>query len=94
MLGDSATKTFFRTTLPLLRPAIGGGALLVGLYALSDFGAVSLLRYETFTWAIFLQYESFNRELAATLSLVLAGNAFAILVLEATDAREQDATTA
>ncbi len=83
MLGDSATKTFFRTTLPLLRPAIGGGALLVGLYALSDFGAVSLLRYETFTWAIFLQYESFNRELAATLSLVLAGSAFAILVLEA-----------
>ena len=84
LLGDSPAKTFFRTTLPLLRPAIGGGALLVGLYTLSDFGAVSLLRYETFTWAIFLQYESFNRELAATLSLVLAGSAFAILVLEAT----------
>ena len=81
-LGHSAWSTFRRVTLPVLRPAIAAGALLVALYTLSDFGAVSLLRYETFTWAIFLQYESFNRHLASLLSLVLVVVAFGILALE------------
>ena len=82
-LGYGAWSTFFRVTLPQLRPAIGAGGLLVALYTLSDFGAVSLLRYETFTWAIFLQYESFARGIAAVLSLVLVGVAVGILTLEA-----------
>jgi iron(III) transport system permease protein len=70
--------------LPALRPAIAAGSLLVALYALSDFGAVSLLRYETFTWAIYTQYESaFDRTLAAALSLVLVTVALGILVAEA-----------
>ena len=57
---------------PLLRPAITAGGLLVGLYTLSDFGAVSLLQFETFTWAIFIQYESaLDRTLGAGMSLVL-----------------------
>ncbi|MFQ5860470.1 MAG: ABC transporter permease [Dehalococcoidia bacterium] len=83
-LGYGAWTTFRRVTLPLLRPAIAAGALLVALYTLSDFGAVSLLRYETFTWAIYLQYESaFDRTLAAGLSLVLVAVALGILVTEA-----------
>ena len=82
-LGHSSWATFRRVVLPLLRPSIVAGGLLVGLYTLSDFGAVSLLDYETFTWAIYLQYESFNRGLAATLSLVLALVAFGILLGEA-----------
>ena len=54
------------------------------LYTLSDFGAVSLLRYETFTAAIFVQYESaFSRAGAAALSLVLVVAAIAIVTLEA-----------
>ena len=57
-LGLGPVATFFRVVVPLLRPSIGAGALLVGLYMLSDFGVVSLLRYETFTWAIFIQYDS------------------------------------
>ena len=55
-LGRGGWSTFARVTLPQLRPALGAGALLVALYTLSDFGAVSLLGYETFTWAIYLQY--------------------------------------
>ena len=55
-LGYNGWATFGRVTLPLLRPAIAAGGLLVALYTLRDFGAVSLLRYETFTWAIFTQY--------------------------------------
>ena len=82
-LGVGKWKTLLRVTLPQLRPAIAAGSLLVALYTLSDFGAVSLLRYETFTWAIFLQYESaFDRALAAALSLVLVGAAFSLILLE------------
>ena len=34
---------FRRVTLPALRPAIGAGGMLVALYTLTDFGAVSLM---------------------------------------------------
>ena len=81
-MGSSTWAIFRRVDLPLLRPSIAAGALLVALYTLSDFGAVSLLDYETFTWAIYLRYESFNRALAAILSLVLALVATGILLGE------------
>ncbi|PKB78445.1 MAG: iron ABC transporter permease [SAR202 cluster bacterium Io17-Chloro-G9] len=82
-LGRSSRATFFRVILPLLRPSIAGGSLLVALYTLSDFGAVSLLRYETFTWAIFLQYDSaLDRTLAATMSLALVAIALGIVAAE------------
>ena len=82
-LGLGPVASFFRVVMPLLRPAIGAGALLVGLYTLSDFGAVSLLRYETFTWAIFSQYESsLDRTLGAGLSLALVALALAWVALE------------
>lgn len=82
-LGQGQWRTFIQVILPQLRPALASGALLVGLYTLRDFGAVSLLRYETFTWAIYLQYEtSFDRTVAAGLSMVLMGMALAILFIE------------
>jgi len=82
-LGHGAWATFRRITLPQLRPAIAAGSLLVALYTLRDFGAVSLMRYETFTWAIYLQYQtSFDRMLAAALSLVLVVIAVVILFIE------------
>ena len=40
-LGYSSVTTFLRVTLSLLRPGIAAGGLLVALYTLSDFGAVS-----------------------------------------------------
>ena len=82
-LGHSAWATFRKVTLPQLRPSIAAGSLLVALYTLRDFGAVSLLRYETFTWAIYLQYQtSFDRMVAAALSLVLVAVAVIILFAE------------
>ena len=82
-LGKGPWETFFRVTLPQLRPAIASGSLLVALYTISDFGAVSLLRFETFTWAIYVQYTSYvDRTAAAALSLVLVG--FAIVIFLAT----------
>ena len=83
-LGRGALRTFATVTIPALRPAIAAGALLSALYTLSDFGAVSLLRFETFTAAIFVQYESaYSRSAAAALSLVLVAAAIAIVALEA-----------
>ena len=82
-LGHGRWDTFRKVVFPQLRPAMAAGSLLVALYTLRDFGAVSLLHYETFTWAIYLQYQtSFDRILAAGLSLVLVVVAVIILFLE------------
>ena len=71
-LGRTRWQTFRSVTLPMLRPAILAGGLLAALYALSDFGAVAIMRYETFTWSIFIQYgAALNRTLAAAWSLGL-----------------------
>ena len=82
-LGHRSWSTFFKVVLPQLRPAIAAGSLLVALYTISDFGAVSLLGYETFTYVIYLQYDGGARALAAASSLVLIVLALVILSLEA-----------
>ncbi|MEM6283003.1 MAG: iron ABC transporter permease, partial [Chloroflexota bacterium] len=72
MSGRGPWQSFFRITLPLLLPAIAAGALLVGMYVLSDFGTVALLRYQTFTTAIYQQIAGrVDRTAAALLSIVL-----------------------
>ena len=48
-LGRNSLVTFIRVVVPQLKPAIAAGSLLIALYVLSDFGAVSMLRYDTFT---------------------------------------------
>lgn len=83
-LGRSSWKTFFFVTLPHLRPAIAAGALLVSLYVLADFGAVAMLQVDTFTRAIYIQYNnSFNRANAAVLGLMLVGLTSAVLAVDA-----------
>jgi iron(III) transport system permease protein len=82
-LGVSGWKVFARVTAPALRPAVGLGSLLVALYTLSDFGVVSLMRYDALTRAIYLQYRSlFDRTPAATLALLLVGLTAVALLLE------------
>lgn len=79
LLGDRRMTVFRRVTLPVLAPAIAAGALLAVLYALSDFGAVSLLQYDSLSRVIYLQYgASFDRALAAVLALVLVAMTFAV----------------
>ncbi len=71
-LGRTPWQTFRSVTLRQLRPAAASGALLVALYVLSDFGAVSLMRFDAFTRVIYTSYRaSFDRTPAAVLSLVL-----------------------
>lgn len=82
-LGRNPWQVFREITLPHLRPSIMAGALLVALYTLSDFGAVSMLRFDTFTRAIYLQYgASFDRSVAAVLALILVALTLIILVFE------------
>ncbi len=83
-LGHGPWRAFFRCTLPQLRPGIAAGALLAALYAVSDFGVVTLLRYDTFVRAIYVQYRaSFDRTLAAALALLLVAFAAGLVLAEA-----------
>ena len=72
MLGRSSWHTFRNVVWPQLRPATSSGALLVALYSLSDFGAVTMMRYDTFTREIYLQYRgALERGASAVLGLML-----------------------
>jgi len=88
-LGQGTWGVFRKVTLPHLRPSIAAGALLVALYSLRDFGAVSIMRFTTFTRAIYIQYESaFDRSSAALLSLVLVAITMLLLSLELRSRRD------
>jgi len=82
-LGYSRRETFFRIMLPALRPSIVAGGLLVALNALQDFGTTSVMRFDTFTRAIFVQYRyTFDRNQAAALALMLVSLVLLLLWLE------------
>jgi iron(III) transport system permease protein len=82
-LGHSQRSTFFRIILPSLRPSLVAGGLLVAMYALQDFSATTLMRFDAFTRVIFLQYRyTFDRNQAAALALMLVALVLLILWLE------------
>ncbi|NUT36330.1 MAG: iron ABC transporter permease [Hamadaea sp.] len=79
-LGRTPWQTFTSVTFRQARPAVAAGALLVALYVLSDFGAVAMVRADTFTRAIFTAFDlGFDRIGALVLSLLLVALA-ALLV--------------
>jgi iron(III) transport system permease protein len=78
--GLSSWQRFRQVVLPLVRPSVGAGALLAVLYTLADFGVVALMRYQTFSTAIYIQFTGrLDRSGAAVLSLPLI--ALTLLVL-------------
>ncbi|MBO1519496.1 ABC transporter permease [Oceanisphaera pacifica] len=82
-LGFNRRHTFFKVILPQLRPSLLGGAILIALHMLGEFGALSFLNYETFTTAIFDQYYvAFDGSSAAMLTLVLLLLCLGLLALE------------
>jgi iron(III) transport system permease protein len=82
-LGLSPPAVLARVTIPALRPTLAAGSLLVVLYVLADFGAVSLMQYPTLTRAVYLRYESLlDRGSAAILALVLVGLGALVVWLE------------
>jgi len=69
-LGLSGRGTFFRVVLPQLRPAIYGGMLLIVLDALVEFDAFVGLKFQTFSFDVYAQYQlGFSTSGAAALSL-------------------------
>jgi iron(III) transport system permease protein len=81
-LGAGRAAVFFRVTLPSLRPSLAAASLLVSLYVLSDFGAVSLVGYDTLTTGIYTRYEALLAlDAAAILALVLVALAVVIVLL-------------
>jgi iron(III) transport system permease protein len=87
-LGRGPLEIFRSVVLPQLRPALAAGGLLVALYVISDFGAVSILRFDSFTSEIYVAYQSsFDRSAAASLGVVLMA---AMLLLLALGARVRD----
>lgn len=88
-LGRGPVRTFLSITIPRLKPAIAAGVLLSMLYAISDFGVVTLMRYDAFTRVIYTQYSaSFDRTYAAVLGLFLVALAVVLVGLESRVRRE------
>jgi iron(III) transport system permease protein len=82
-LGAGRWRVFSKVTWPTIRPAAVSGAMLAALYALSDFGAVSILSFDTFTRAIYSAFRSsFDRSGAASLAAILVVLTIALLVVE------------
>lgn len=82
-LGCSRAEAFRRVVLPLARPAIAVGLILVLMETLADFGAMSLLGVQTFTTGIFRAWFSLgDRVAAAQLGSMLIGFVLLLVILE------------
>jgi iron(III) transport system permease protein len=82
-LGLRPAATFFRVYLPMARPWITGGLMLVIMEALADFGAVSIFNFDTFTTAIYKAWFGFfSVTAAAQLSSILVFIVFLVILLE------------
>jgi iron(III) transport system permease protein len=82
-LGMGSWAVFFRVVLPQLRLAVLGGALVVALHLLAEYGAFAFLRFDTFTTAIVVAYQAtFAGPNAAALGLVLVLFCLLLLVVE------------
>lgn len=82
-LGKNRLQVFWSVSWPQIRPAALASGLLVALYTLSEFGAIALLRFDTFTRAIYNAYRgSFDRTSAAALALVLVALTLIVIYFE------------
>ncbi len=71
-LGLGRVRTFWIVTVGQARLAIFGGAMLVGLVVLAEFGAFEILGYQTLTTEIYNEFQvGFNEPAACALSLIL-----------------------
>jgi iron(III) transport system permease protein len=83
-LGSDTLGVFFRVVLPQLRLAILGGGLLIGVHLLAEYGAFAMIRFNTFTVAIFQQFQvTFDGAAGSMLGGVLVVLCLALLIGEA-----------
>ena len=82
-LGLSPLKSFFRVSLPMARPWIVGGVLLVVMETLADFGTVATFNYDTLTTLIYKSWFSlFSLPAALQVASVLLMAVVIIMVIE------------
>lgn len=81
-LGLTPAETLLHVIIPRIRGGIASGALLVALYTLSDFATPAILGFDTFTRAIYVEYNAFGLSRAAWLSLQLLLLVFVVLIFE------------
>ncbi|MBY6189838.1 ABC transporter permease [Microbulbifer agarilyticus] len=81
-LGMSLGMSLLKVVLPRVATGIAAGGLLVALYTLSDFGTPAIMRLDTFTRVIFVEYNAFGLSQAAMLSLQLLAIVGLVLFLE------------
>ena len=82
-LGASPMHTFLRVALPMARPAIIAGLLLVLMETLADYGTVQYFGVSTFTTGIFRTWFGLGDPAAAAqLSALLMGFVFVLILLE------------
>ena len=83
VLGKSPAETFFRVILPLSRAPVFGGAILVILEVLNDYGVVQYFGITTFSTAIFRTWFALGDvDTAIKLSGILMSMVIVILVIE------------
>jgi len=82
-LGFNRKQGFFKVVLPMARPWIAGGVMLVLMETLADFGTVAVFNYNTFTTAIYKAWFSmFSLPAASQLASLLILIIFVVVVLE------------
>ncbi len=82
-LGLNRTKGLFKVALPMARPWIVSGVMLVLMETLADFGTVAVFNYDTFTTAIYKAWFSmFSLSAASQLASLLIVIVFVLIVME------------
>lgn len=82
-LGYNKWRVFIHVVLPQLRPAFYASGLLISLHVIGDFGVVSLMRFETFSYALYVEYSiTYAHNYAAWLALMLLAFTGCLLFLE------------
>ena len=82
-LGLNRTQGFLKVALPMARPWIVSGVMLVLMETLADFGTVAVFNYDTFTTAIYKAWFSmFSLSAASQLASLLIVIVFVLIVME------------
>ena len=83
VLGVSETRSFFKLMLPLARPAVVAGLILVIMEVLNDYGTATYYGVSTFTTGIFRSLFSIEEpQTAVYLSALLLALVFALIMFE------------
>lgn len=93
-LGMGPWRAFARASLPMARPWIAGGTLLVLMETLADFGTVAAFNYDTFTTAIYKAWFAlFSTDTALQIAAAMLIVVVALVAIEAATRRRQSFTT-